>query len=49
MGVSLVDLADLEALAKACSAAGRITFLASIGVIPLARATASPVNPLVVL
>jgi len=49
MAVSLVDFADLEALAAACAAGDRITFLASIAVLPLAGSTASPVNPVAVL
>lgn len=49
MGISLVDVADLEELARACAAAGKYTFLAAGAVLPLAQATASPVNPLAVL
>ena len=49
MGISLVDVADLEELARACAAAGKYTFLAAVAVLPLAQATASPVNPLAVL
>jgi hypothetical protein len=49
MGVSLVDFADLERLAELCRAAGSYSFLAIVSVLPLARSTASPVNPLAVL
>ena len=49
MGLSLVDMADLEALAAACARRARHTFLAIVPVLPLARATASPVNPIAVL
>lgn len=49
MGVSLVDFADLEALGATCAALDRVTFLASIAVLPLAGSTASPVNPVAVL
>lgn len=49
MGLSLVDFADLDALATACGAAGRLTFLAVIAPLPIAGATSSPVNPLAVL
>lgn len=49
MGISLVDVADLEELARLCAETGKYSFLAAVSVLPLARATASPVNPLVVL
>jgi hypothetical protein len=49
MGISLVDFADLEELAQLCASSGKYSFLATLSVLPLARATASPVNPLVVL
>jgi kynurenine formamidase len=49
MGVSLVDAADLEELARLCAETGRYSFLAVVSVLPLAQATASPVNPLAVL
>jgi len=49
MGISLVDFADLEALSTACAAAGRYTFMAVLGVLPLRGSTASPVNPLAIL
>jgi hypothetical protein len=49
MGISLVDAADLEELARHCAGAGKYAFLAVVPVLPLARATASPVNPLAVL
>jgi kynurenine formamidase len=49
MGISLVDFADLEQLASLCASAGKYSFLAILSVLPLAKATASPVNPLVVL
>ena len=49
MGLSLVDFADLEALAAACTVADRLTFLAVVAAPPLAGATSAPVNPLAVL
>ncbi len=49
MGISLVDVADLEELARLCAQTGKYSFLAVVSVLPLAQATASPVNPLVVL
>jgi hypothetical protein len=49
MGVSLVDFADLERLAELCRAAGSYSFPATVSVLPLARSTASPVNPPAVL
>jgi kynurenine formamidase len=47
MGLRLVDLADLEALARTCSRLRRWEFFAVIATIPLAGSTSSPVNPLV--
>ena len=49
MGISLVDVADLEELSRLCAETGRYSFLAVVSVLPLAHATASPVNPLAVL
>lgn len=49
MGISLVDVADLEELARLCTETGKYSFLAVVSVLPLAHATASPVNPLAVL
>jgi hypothetical protein len=49
MGISLVDAADLEELARLCAETGKYSFLAVVSVLPLAQATASPVNPLAVL
>lgn len=49
LGVHLVDLADLEELSAACDRLGRATFAAVLAALPLAGATASPVNPLAVL
>jgi hypothetical protein len=49
MGISLVDVADLEELAGACRGANRCTFMAVVSVLPLAEASASPVNPIAVL
>jgi hypothetical protein len=49
MGISLVDVADLEELARLCAGNGKYSFLAVVSVLPLAQATASPVNPLAVL
>ena len=49
LGTWLVDSADLEELADACTREGRHDFLATLGPMPLAGATASPVNPIVVL
>lgn len=46
MGLRLVDLADLEALARTCSRLRRWEFLAVIGTLPIAGSTSSPVNPL---
>jgi hypothetical protein len=46
MGLRLVDLADLEALARTCSQQRRWEFFAVIASIPLAGSTSSPVNPL---
>jgi len=49
MGISLVDFAELEELAWLCGSTGKYSFLAILSVLPLAKATASPVNPLVVI
>lgn len=49
MGLSLVDMADLEELSQACAETAKYSFLAVVSVLPLAQATASPVNPLAVL
>ncbi len=49
MGVPLVDFADLEQLAAMCERESRWTFLAIVAALPLLGATASPVNPLVVM
>jgi kynurenine formamidase len=46
MGLRLVDLADLEALARTCARLRRWEFFAVIATIPLAGSTSSPVNPL---
>ena len=46
MGLRLVDLANLEALAQICSRLRRWEFLAVISTIPIAGSTSSPVNPL---
>ena len=50
MGLRLVDLANLEALAETCSRLRRWEFLAVISTIPIpipiAGSTSSPVNPL---
>lgn len=46
MGVRLVDLADLEALAGASRRHGRRVFLAVLAALPLHGATSSPINPL---
>lgn len=49
MGISLVDVADLEELGLLCAETGKYSFLAVVSVLPLAHATASPVNPLAIL
>ncbi|QYN33498.1 cyclase family protein [Pseudonocardia sp. DSM 110487] len=46
MGVRLVDLADLEALAGTSARHGRRVFLAVLAALPLHGATSSPINPL---
>jgi kynurenine formamidase len=46
MGLRLVDLANLEALAGMCSRLRRWEFFAAISTIPIAGSTSSPVNPL---
>jgi kynurenine formamidase len=46
MGLRLIDLANLEALAENCSRLRRWEFFAVISTIPIAGSTSSPVNPL---
>ena len=46
MGLRLVDLAHLDALAQTCSRLRRWEFFAVIATIPIAGSTSSPVNPL---
>lgn len=46
MGLRLVDLANLEALAQTCSRLRRWEFFAVISTLPITGSTSSPVNPL---
>lgn len=49
MGLWLIDNADLEGLAAACSNQGNWTFLFVVAPLRLKHATGSPVNPIAVL
>lgn len=48
MGMSLIDLADLEELSSVCAGQDRFTFLLSIAPLRLRGATGVPVNPLAI-
>lgn len=49
MGVHLIDNADFDSLAEACTRHGRYEFLFTMGPLILERGTASPVNPIAIL
>jgi hypothetical protein len=48
IGIHLLDNCALDALAEACAARSRWTFLLIVAPLVLVRGTASPVNPLAV-
>ena len=48
MGIHLLDNCALDALAEACAARSRWTFLLVVAPLVLVRGTASPVNPLAI-
>ena len=48
MGMWILDNADLEGLAQACSQRGRWEFMLSIGPLKISNGTGSPVNPLAI-
>ncbi len=48
MGLWILDNANLEDLAEACSQRNRWQFMVSIGPLPLVNTTGSPVNPIAV-
>jgi kynurenine formamidase len=49
LGMPLIDGADFEALASACSERGRWEFMFIVPTLAIQRATASPVTPIAVL
>ena len=49
LGVGLIDNADLDELAEACSSFARSEFLLIVNALPIAGGSGSPVNPVAVL